>query len=224
MAKSSSGQVEAGDDKGGLVGGGGVDDTAAHAASHHFAWDDGAHHSGLDDGTAMSAGAPNYLQAQYIYSGPGGRAVSADSDNVFIHGGDGDDAIAVHGGRNVLDGGHGSNFLTGGSGADGGSDTFFVDTRGHGVVWNTLQNFHTGDDVTVWGFNPGVSKVTWAENEGAVGARGATMHIETHGAGTGIDASVTFAGLSVTDAQSRLGTSTGTSAEGSSYLYMHNHG
>jgi hypothetical protein len=72
--------------------------------------------------------------------------------------------------------------------------------------------------------HPGVSKVTWAENEGAAGARGATMHIETHGAGSGIDASVTFAGMTVGGAQARLGTSTGTSADGSSYLYMHNFG
>jgi Ca2+-binding RTX toxin-like protein len=42
----------------------------------------------------------------------------------------------------VLDGGTGSNFLTGGTG----NDTFFVDDRALGsVIWDTVNNFHAGD-------------------------------------------------------------------------------
>lgn len=212
------------DDKGGLAGGQGADDPAgaAHEA-RHFAWaDTTTHASGADDGTAY-AGPVSYLQHEYGWSGQGGRAVTSSVANVFVHGGDGDDAIAASGGSNVLDGGLGSNFLVGALGDDRGTDTFFLDGRGQATTWDTLVNFHGGDAVTLWGFVSGTSSYTWSENEGADGYKGATLHAETHGAGTGVNASVTFAGLSVAEAQSKLGLSTGI-AGGISYLYVQNHG
>jgi serralysin len=216
--------VEPGDDKGGLGAGSAADDAAGHE-SHHFGWVDGSTQaSGGDDGEAVDDADLSYLHWRYIYSGQTGRAIASGLDGVFIHGGDGNDAIAAHGGRNVLDGGKGSNFLTGGTGADGGTDTYFTDLRGDGVVWNTLVNFHTGDDVTVWGFQPGTSTYFWAENEGAEGSRGATVHIRTHGDGTDIDASITFAGKTVAAAQSALNIVTGTGSDGVTFLYMHDHG
>jgi serralysin len=202
----------------------GADDLigAAHE-SGHFAWtDNGTHGSGNDDGGAYT-GPVNYLQHEYIWSGHNGRAVSAGAANVFIHGGDGDDAISATSGRNVLDGGAGSNFLTGGRGDDGGADTFFVDVRGGETVWDTVVNFHHDDAVTIWGYRAGVSTMTWSENEGAEGARGATLHAEINGAGTGVNASVTYAGMSVAEAQARLGVSSG-NVGGNDYMYMHHNG
>ena len=221
---SQTSQIQVGDDKGGLLGGHGTDDLIgdAHRAGH-FAWtDNGTHGSGSDDGTAYT-GSVNYLEHEYIWSGSGGRAVATSTTNVFIHGGDGDDAISVTSGRNVLDGGAGSNFLTGGRGEDGGTDTFFVDVRGGQTVWDTVVNFHQGDAVTMWGFQPGVTTMNWSENEGAEGARGATLHAEINGAGTGVKASITFAGMSVVDVQSKLSISNG-NVSGSSYVYLHNNG
>ncbi len=152
--------------------------------------------------------------------------VGTDSQSVFIHTSAGDDAIAVSEGRNVLDGGSGSNFLTGGSG----QDTFFLDGRGMSVTWSTIVNFGSGydgslyglpvipaDDATIFGFRPDVSRITWAENQGAQGYLGATMHIDLRGSGN-IDASLTFAGLSVITASSLL-EQTGT-VDGTSYLHI----
>ncbi len=122
-------------------------------------------------------------------------------------------------GSNVLDGGTGSNFLVGASGTDGGTDTFFIDARGSNTTWSTLTNFHPGDAVTLWGFVGGTSTLSWAASDGAAGYQGATIHSETAGAGTGVNGSVTFAGVSLADAQSKFTTSTG-SVAGNPYLYV----
>ncbi|MBV9747846.1 MAG: hypothetical protein JO157_03420, partial [Acetobacteraceae bacterium] len=53
---------------------------------------------------------------------------------------------------------------------------------------------------------------------GAAGYQGATIHAATAGAGTPVNASLTFAGMSLADAQSQLAISTG-SANGTPYLY-----
>ncbi len=139
--------------------------------------------------------------------------VSTLSSNVFIHTSSGTDGIQVSGGRNVIDGGLGSNFIIGGSG----QDTFFVDGRGSGVTWSTIANFHAGDDATIWGFQAGVSKLNWADNEGATGYAGATLHIDLRGSGT-IDASMTFSGLSVAKA-SAFAQQSGV-VEGNTFLHI----
>ena len=168
------------------------------------------------------AGAPSYLQAQYINAGATAQALSTQAPNVFIHGGSGDDAIQVTSGRNVLDGGLGSNFLIGGAG----TDTFFTDARGQGAVWNTIRNLHAGDAATLWGFTSGVSSYRWDGVAGAAGSQGATLRADIAGGagrtGNGIDASITFAGLSVQQAQG-LQITTGTQP-GGSYLYIYDPG
>ena len=169
------------------------------------------------DGDAY-AGPVAGLQRQFIWSGAGGVVVTASTPDVFLHGGAGDDALATKGGSNVLDGGAGSNFLVGGTGADGGTDTFFVDGRGAGTTWSTLVNFHHGDALTLWGFQPGTSTLTWAADEGAAGYRGATLHAEMAGAGTGVDASATLAGLNLSDA-AKLTMLSGV-VGGTPYLYI----
>jgi len=156
------------------------------------------------------------LERQFIWSSPHGVALASGVPDVFMHGGEADDALQAFSGSNVLDGGAGSNFLVGATGADGGMDTFFVGGR-NGVTWSTVVNFHHGDDVTIWGFRPGVSTMPWAEAEGADHAKGATIHSEFAGVGTGITASATFAGMTVADVLAKTTISTG-SIGGLSYL------
>ena len=165
------------------------------------------------------AGPVTYLQKQFIYTGADKVAVAAETGSVFLKGSTGDDALAASSGSNVLDGGLGSNFLVGADGSDGGTDTFYVDGRGGGVIWSTVANFHHGDAVTLWGFTAGTSTMPWTAQEGAQGYQGATIHSELGGAGTGVNASVTFAGVSLADAQSKLTTSTG-SVDGNAYLQI----
>ena len=171
----------------------------------------------------VSSGGPSYLNWQYIWSSPDGVALSSSAPNVFLHGGAGQDSIQVTAGQNILDGGAGSNFLTGGTG----TDTFFTDARGTAVVWNTLRNFHSGDAATLWGFVPGVSSYTWdSQTGGAPGSEGATLRANIVGgsgrAGDGIDASITFTGMSMAQAQS-LQLTTGSQNAGS-YLFLFNPG
>ena len=172
---------------------------------------------------AIAAGGPGYLQWQFINAGTSDLAISTNAPNVFLHSGSGTDALQVSSGTNVLDGGLGSNFLTGGSG----TDTFFTDARAPGAVWNTLRNFHVGDAATLYGFTAGVSSYTWdAALAGAPGSQGATLRANIVGGagrtGNGIDASITFTGLSVAQAQA-LQVVTGTNPAGN-YLYLYNPG
>jgi len=155
---------------------------------------------GADGGTYYTGPVAN-LQWQYIWNSADAVAIGAQVDNTFLHGGSGDDALSVHGGTNVLDGGGGSNFLVGGTGAQGGADTFFVDGRGGVVTWSSIVNFHHGDSATIFGFNQGTSTLPLTANDGAAGYTGATIHSELNGAGTGVNGSVTFAGISAADAQ-----------------------
>ncbi len=167
--------------------------------------------------TSLYTGPVSYLNNQYVWTGPGGVAIAAHSANVFLHGGTADDALTAVAGSNVLDGGQGSNFLTGATGADGGTDTFYVDGRSGGTTWSTINNFHHGDVITLWGFTAGSStgfdtasgKAAFV-TDGVTGYQGATIHSELGGAGTGVNASLTIAGLSVADAASKLSVSTGT--------------
>ncbi len=188
-------------------------------AAANFAYTDTTTNTaGTSAGTPYS-GPVSSITEQYIWSGSDNVALSANTGSVFMHGGPGDDALTAISGTNVLDGGAGSNFLVGAPGGDGGFDTFFDDGRGGGVTWDTLVHFHQGDAVTIFGFTGGLSTMQWADNQGATGYQGATMHSELAGAGTGINATVTFAGLSVADAQAKLTISTG-NVDGNAYLYL----
>lgn len=154
-------------------------------------------------------GPVSYLQKQLIYTGTDKIAIASSVPNAFLHGSVGDDALNASSGSNVLDGGPGSNFLVGAAGTDGGVDTFFVDGRGTSVTWSTVVNFHHGDAVTFWGFSDGMSTMPWTAVDGAKGYQGATIHSELAGAGTGVNASITFANIDLNDAQSKFTTSTG---------------
>ena len=178
--------------------------------------------SGTDPGTAYS-GPVSYLQSQFLWNSTDGVAIAAQAGNLFLHGGAGNDAISAYAGSNVLDGGGGSNFLVGASGADGGTDTFFIDERAADVTWSTLLNFHQGDALTIFGFTAGTSTLPFTDGDGATGYTGATIHSEIKGAGTGVNGSVTFVGYSVADVQSKFSVTTGSIGD-TNYLYVFNHG
>lgn len=167
--------------------------------------------------SAPDPGGPSYLKGQFIWSSPDSVAIATSAPSVFLKGGTGSDALRAASGENVLDGGSGSNFLVGGTG----TDTFFVDSRGGKEVWNTVVNFGAGDATTLWGFVPGTSTYSWDDRpSGADGYLGATLRANV--AGRGLDASVTFTGLSVAQGRA-LQVATGT-VGGSSYLYLYNPG
>ncbi len=181
-----------------------------------------ADRAGGNNGSAYTGADPS-IQHQFIWPGTQGIAVRADLPNTLLAGGTGGDALQVTGGDNILDGGTGSNFLVGGTGADGGADEFDVDISGPAVTWNTLVAFHPGDEVTIRGFQPGTSSGSWAGWSGAPGYAGATLNIEAAGAGTGVTASVTFAGMTQADASSKLSITAGTT-NGLGYLQISDHG
>jgi len=129
------------------------------------------------------------LVTDYITITPDSLAIAAATLNVFIHTGSGADAISVLSGRNVLDGGTGSNFLNAGAG----TDTFFVDARNApSDTWITV----VGDDVTVLGIIPDNFAISWVDGQGAVGALGLTTHATS---ASHPQASFTLAGFSTAD-------------------------
>ncbi|GAC1481682.1 MAG: hypothetical protein NVS2B11_07010 [Acetobacteraceae bacterium] len=166
------------------------------------------------------AGPVDYLQRQFIYGGTDGVAIRANVPNTFLKGGPGGDALAAGGGNNVLDGDGGSNFPIGGSGADGGHDTFFVDARGGVVTWSTIVNFHAGDQATMFGFHPGTSTRPLTGSDGTAGYTGATIHSEIAGSGTGVTASFTFAGIDTVTVLQHFTFSEGTLPGGIDYLLV----
>lgn len=77
-----------------------------------------------------------------------------------------------------------------------GHDTFFLDGRSGDPVWSTVTDLEAGELITVWGWQPGQSTLTWEDWQGAGGFEGATAHIDLDGNGR-IDASVTLSGHAV---------------------------
>jgi Ca2+-binding RTX toxin-like protein len=95
--------------------------------------------------------------------------------------GSGNKAADGQAGADVIDGGTGSTFISGGGRGD--ADTFFLDGRGAGVSWSTITDFEQGlDRATIWGWKAGVSRVSSAfadlNNGGASGYQGLTLHFE----------------------------------------------
>ena len=175
---------------------------------------------GLASSDAASAytGPVSGLQHQYIWAGNDGANIAALSPNTFLKGGAGNDALQVSGGSNVLDSGGGSNFFVGGAGADGGRDTFFVNAS-NGSTWSTIVNFHPGDAVTLFGFQDTMNIEKLLDPaKGAAGYQGATLTAAA-GLGLPVSAIVTFAGVSLADAQSKFTLSAG-STGGVGYLYV----
>lgn len=161
------------------------------------------------------------VQYEYIQITKDNLNITAGLPNVFIHTGDGVDAIDVSkvNGTNVLDGGTSSNFLVGGTDTSG-ADTFFVDDRRpSGDIWSTVANFHVKDAATIFGITPMSATLDWENGQGAAGFTGLTLHVTTPGAPT---ASLTLSGYTKGDlTNGRLSTSFGTEPDGTPYLYIH---
>lgn len=136
-------------------------------------------------------GAVSFIEYEFLGDAQNNTLVGSDH-NDFINLLLGDDAAEGGLGDDVLDGGEGSNFLTGG----GGDDTFFLDGRGGQVTWSTVADF-SGDEVNIWGWEAGISRILLTENNaGADGYEGATFHYDLNDDGH-IDISLTFSGLSI---------------------------
>jgi Ca2+-binding RTX toxin-like protein len=118
-----------------------------------------------------------------------GEAIVGTAFSDFINGGGGTDAIDGGLGDDVLDGGLGSNFLTGGAGRD----IFFLDGRGGGATWSTITDWDVGEQLSLWGWLPGVSTAAWVASDGTPGWTGVTLHADLDGDGT-IETSVTWTG------------------------------
>lgn len=164
-------------------------------------------------GTSYS-GPVSRLQYQYVYTGGNSVNVSVSSDNWFLKGGPGNDAIQAYGGYNVIDGGSGSNFLTGGNG----TDTFFVDDRNASSdIWSTVNDFHAGDDATLFGITS-ADTIQWFNNQGAAGFAGLTVHVSAPGQAT---ASLTLPGYSSSDlGNGRLAVQFGSESDGTPYMHI----
>jgi len=161
-------------------------------------------------------GPVDYLQAGYNYTGTDNSVISALVGSVFMHAdSSGENAEVALSGNNVLASGSSSSWLVGASGADGGNDTFFLSDQGNQQTWDTLVNFHVGDMLTLWDFNPTKGSTTSLGLQGADKAQGDTIAVD-FGNGSNSSTLVTFAGLP-TSAQ--FSTTTG-STGGHDYMMM----
>lgn len=133
-----------------------------------------------------------HLDWQMLGSDAGDNMAGSDLDD-FMNLLAGNDAANGGAGNDVLDGGTGSNFLMGGAG----QDIFFADGRGGQAAWTTITDFQAGEQAAIWGWRPGISRFTWAADDGTTGYKGATLHADLDGDGR-IDISLTFTGLALT--------------------------
>lgn len=160
------------------------------------------------------------MQWQYINVTPDSLNVTANASSVFIKTGAGNDALNIQAvsGRNVLDGSTGSNFMVGSTNAAS-QDTFFVDDRAATAdIWTTIANAHKGDDATVWGVTQAGFQLAWADNQGAAGYTGLTLHATAAGRPT---ASLTLGGYTTADLNNgRLSISFGTTTDGNAFMQV----
>jgi uncharacterized delta-60 repeat protein len=147
------------------------------------------------DTATAAGGAP--LHFQFIGDSTG-EVLIGTAYNDFINVAGGNDAVDAGAGNDVIDGGTGSNFLTGGAGID----IFFSDGRSGATTWSTITDWQADEQLTVWGWTPGTSRILAWVQDGAEGYKGLTMHADLNGDGT-VDTSVTFTGIT---SQSQLPT------------------
>lgn len=152
------------------------------------------------------------LSAQYVDHSADNAVIAADEPNVYILGGSGEDAILASSGNNVLASPASAAWFAGGSG----TDSFYADAGIARPGWSTILNFHAGDNMMLWGFEPGASSYAWADAAGAPGHEGLTLESASP---SGMPTYVTFAGLALSDL-ANITTSTGWS-NGQSYLLVH---
>lgn len=138
-------------------------------------------------------GPVGHLDLQFIGTDTG-EAIVGTAFSDFINAGGGTDAIDGGLGDDVIDGGLSSNFLTGGHG----KDIFFLDGRGNAATWSTITDWEQGEQLSLWGWMPGISNSVWVASDGTAGWTGVTLHCDLNGDGT-IETSVTWTGRSQAD-------------------------
>jgi len=138
-------------------------------------------------------GPVGHLDLQFI-GGDAGEAIVGTAFSDFFNAGGGNDAIDGGLGDDVIDGGLGSNFLTGGHGRD----IFFLDGRGGGATWSTITDWEQGEQLSLWGWLPGISTSAWVASDGTAGWTGVTLHSDLNGDGM-VETSVTWTGRSQAD-------------------------
>jgi hypothetical protein len=165
------------------------------------------------------------LTSELIYAGTQPNLnITSYVPNAFIHTGSGSDAIDVSltSGNCVLDGGSGSNFLTGQ--IAGNPDQFYLDDRQPAAVtWSTIVNFHAGEGATVWGVTPQDFTLTWLDGQGAAGYTGLTAVFTAPGVP---ESGITLTGFTSADLNNgKLAISYGTTPSdngvpGSAYMHI----
>lgn len=157
------------------------------------------------------------LREQYVNLTSDNLSISVSTPGWFIDTGNGNNLVAASSGTNVLATGSGSNFLSGGSG----TDIFFIDdSNPSSAVWNTLDNFTSGDSAAIIGVSPADFAISWADGQGLPGFTGLSMHAVAPGKPA---VSLTLPGYSTTDLQNgRLAYAFGTDpANGSPFMVVH---
>ncbi len=139
-------------------------------------------------------GAISDIGTQFIYDGDTPLAIVALQTGMLISSQAQQTAVQVKGGINVLDMQHGSSFLV----SAAGTNQFLLHADQPDVTWNTIANFHGGDSVILYGFDPDTATKWWTASDGATGYKGATLRLDLDGNGT-IDSSLTFAGKTTAD-------------------------
>ena len=144
--------------------------------------------------TETYAGPLSNITSQFLYDGDTTLAIAAQQSGMLISSQAPQTAVQLKNGTNFVDIAQGSGFVVSGTG----TDSFRAHADPLQITWDTIANFHTGDTVILTGFTPGVSLQSWDASAGAAGYVGATLRVDADGNGT-TDASITFAGKSLTD-------------------------
>jgi Ca2+-binding RTX toxin-like protein len=139
------------------------------------------------------AGPDRSISSQFVAITPDSINLTASAPSVFLKSGSGMDGLWVTSGNNVLDGGTGSTFFTGGTG----NDSFYMDDRNPAApIWSTIVNFHAGDQAVVLGVNASDFTLQILDDRGAAGFTGVDLQYSRPGQQ---DVSVTFAGYTSAD-------------------------
>ncbi|HEX2940018.1 MAG TPA: hypothetical protein VHO91_03160 [Rhodopila sp.] len=183
-------------------------------------------------GTPYSGPVPG-LTSEFVVNTSDILNVTAKTPNVFIEiapspGGTPPSQCGINvagvNGNNVLDGYANSNFYTGGTGID----QLYEDTRTLTQnSWSTVVNFHSGDNVTLWGVTASDFRLNWiGDTYGAAGATGLTGVLVPTQAGQP-EVGITLAGYTMDDFRNgkiTLGfgeTASQGSMPGSTYMSIH---
>ncbi|MCB8875873.1 matrixin family metalloprotease [Acidisoma silvae] len=119
---------------------------------------------------------------------------SSNATNPLIASGSGIDLLqGTATGTSVLDAGTGANIdIDGGNGAT----TFVQNGYVSGATWDFLQNFHGADEDILFGYIPGLSKLTFTDSAGMGSDYGVTATLLP---GNGNSEEVTFVGVTMAD-------------------------